>query len=288
MDSSKIKALLKAIDSGSLTKASESLGYTQSGLTHMMNSIEKEIGFKILKRGREGVKLTDEGERLLPLLRQFVKLDNKIQEEINLIKKQINENLRIGAYASISKHWLPIIIGKFQKHYPKINFDIRLGGMDELAEMLRNEEIDFCFMSDQLKNEFDFIPLKEDKYMAVLYPQHPYAGMSSFPLEKLNGETFIMPSYGKDNDIRAVLDKNGINPLIRTASVDDPAVISMVAHGLGISILSELVLKGNTENLVILPLNPCASRILGIALNSLKKTTPMVKRFIELAKTIPC
>jgi len=49
MESKKLEALLMAVDLGSFTKAAEVLGYTQSGLTHMMNSLEKEVGFTLLE-----------------------------------------------------------------------------------------------------------------------------------------------------------------------------------------------------------------------------------------------
>ena len=51
MESKKWEALLAAVDAGSFTHAAETLGYTQSGLTHMMNSLEKEVGFPLLTRG---------------------------------------------------------------------------------------------------------------------------------------------------------------------------------------------------------------------------------------------
>ena len=57
MESKKLEALMMAVDLGSFTRAAEVLGYTQSGLTHMMNSLEKEIGFPLLERGRGGVRL---------------------------------------------------------------------------------------------------------------------------------------------------------------------------------------------------------------------------------------
>ena len=58
MDTRKLEALLTAVELGSFTRAAEVLGYTQSGLTHMMNSLEKDIGFTVLVRGRSGVQLT--------------------------------------------------------------------------------------------------------------------------------------------------------------------------------------------------------------------------------------
>ena len=63
MESKKLEALLMAVDLGSFTKAAEVMGYTQSGLTHMMNSLEREVGFTLLERGRGGVRLTKDGGR---------------------------------------------------------------------------------------------------------------------------------------------------------------------------------------------------------------------------------
>ena len=72
MESKKLEALMMSVDLGSFTRAAEVLGYTQSGLTHMMNSLEKEIGVPLLERGRSGVRLTPEGERVAPAIRDFL------------------------------------------------------------------------------------------------------------------------------------------------------------------------------------------------------------------------
>ena len=71
MDSKKVSALLTAIDRGSLTAAAAELGYTQSGLTHMMNSLEDELGVSLLIRSKGGVRLSPTGQELLPKLKGF-------------------------------------------------------------------------------------------------------------------------------------------------------------------------------------------------------------------------
>ncbi|MCB2294775.1 LysR family transcriptional regulator [Clostridium algoriphilum] len=284
MESNKVKALLIAVHMGSFTKAAEKLGYTQSGLTHMMNSLEKEIGFQLLQRGRFGVSLTSDGQRLLPMLREFLKWDTKIRSEIVLINKQKKGNIRIGAYSSISKHWLPTIVRDFQKLHPDVNFEIKVGGMDEIYAWLNNCEVELCFVSSYAKYNYEFITLKDDQYMAVLPEGYPLESAIQFPIEKVDGVTFIMPSFGTDNDVQVVLDEFNIKPFVKTTSVDDSAVLSMVAHGLGVSILSELVLRGHNENVITVPLQPASYRQLGIAMRSFKEATPMAKKFIALAK----
>ena len=68
----KARALMSAVEMGSLKAAAEALGCTQSAVSHMIASLEKELGFRLLRRARSGVKLTDEGERLLPFVRALL------------------------------------------------------------------------------------------------------------------------------------------------------------------------------------------------------------------------
>ena len=66
MDSKKLAAFLTVAQVGNLTRAAQKMNYTQSGMTHMMNALEKELGVALLRRGRNGVTLTPEARNLLP------------------------------------------------------------------------------------------------------------------------------------------------------------------------------------------------------------------------------
>ena len=52
MESEKCRALLCAIEKGSITGAAETMGYTISGISRMLASLESEVGFLLLRRGR--------------------------------------------------------------------------------------------------------------------------------------------------------------------------------------------------------------------------------------------
>ena len=71
MDAKKLEILMTAVDLGSFSRASEVVGYTQSGLTHLVNSLEREIGFPLIIRSHNGIALTEEGRELMPAIRQF-------------------------------------------------------------------------------------------------------------------------------------------------------------------------------------------------------------------------
>ena len=67
MDAKKLEILMTAVDLGSFSRASEVVGYTQSGLTHLVNSLEREIGFPLIVRSHSGLSLTVQGRELMPV-----------------------------------------------------------------------------------------------------------------------------------------------------------------------------------------------------------------------------
>lgn len=97
----KFRALLDSVEMGSFSKAAEKSNYSQSGLTHMMNSLEAEIGFPLLHRGKYGIRLTTEGERLLPFIRNYVNAEKSLIDEVDRMNKEKTDNLCIG---TIFKH----------------------------------------------------------------------------------------------------------------------------------------------------------------------------------------
>ena len=84
MDSKKLEILMTAIDLGSFTKASEVVGYTQSGLTHMMDALEREVGFSLLQRDHNGIQLSPQGRQLMPAIREFLQANANLENQMPL------------------------------------------------------------------------------------------------------------------------------------------------------------------------------------------------------------
>ena len=120
MGASKYKVLLTAVDLGSFSAAAQKLGYTQSGLTHMMNTLEGEVGFPILQRGYYGIKLTPAGERLIPRIRALVMCEDALENEIDIVRSYGDKVIRIGAFSSIAETWLPTIVQRLEKEIPRL------------------------------------------------------------------------------------------------------------------------------------------------------------------------
>lgn len=287
MESKKLEALLMAVDLGSFTKAAEVLGYTQSGLTHMMNSLEKEVGFTLLERGRSGVRLTEEGERIAPAVREFLQANARLDSVIEQVASSRTEIIRVSAYASIAMHWLPGIIQRFREECPDVDVDIRMADhVDVPYELLAQGKMDAILVSPQDEGQYEWVHLADDPMFAVLPKDFDTRGMTAFPLAAFEARDFIMPSQGFDKDIMRIFNRIGVKPHILPTWVDDPTVISMVSHGLGVSMMTELTVRGRTDGVKLLPVEPASSRELGLAVRSLDAASDGLRHFIDCTKRV--
>ena len=287
MESKKLEALLMAVDLGSFTKAAEVLGYTQSGLTHMMNSLEKEVGFTLLERGRSGVRLTEEGERIAPAVREFLQANARLDSVIEQVASSRTEIIRVSAYASIAMHWLPGIIQRFREECPDVDVDIRMADhVDVPYELLAQGKMDAILVSPQDEGQYEWVHLADDPMFAVLPKDFDTQSMAAFPLAAFEARDFIMPSQGFDKDIMRIFNRIGVKPHILPTWVDDPTVISMVSHGLGVSMMTELTVRGRTDGVKLLPVEPASSRELGLAVRSLDAASDGLRHFIDCTKRV--
>ena len=261
MDSKKLEILMTAADLGSFTKASEVVGYTQSGLTHMMDALEREIGFPLLQRNHNGIQLTEQGMQLMPAIREFLQANANLENQIQVIAQQKTEVIRIAAYASIAMQWMPEILYRFRRICPEVNVDLRMVDHAlEPFELLENGRTDVIFASRQSYSCCDWIPLYHERMYAILPRDYPLGGREVFPLEEYADQEFIMP-YGKfDNDVKAALDPGGVKLNARVSRVDDETVIRMVGRGLGVSMMTELMIRGRTDDVLCVPVEPPAIR----------------------------
>lgn len=279
--------MLASVELGSFTRAARRLGLTQSGLTHMMNALEKEAGFPLLVRDRSGVRLTAAGERLLPGIQELIRASRRLESQIAAQAGGGRECIRVAAYSSICMHWLPTIVQQFRWAYPDVSVDIRMGSVEEIYRWLQEGTVDLSFASRQERWRCGWTPLWDDPLLAVLPPDYPVGGRERFPVPEFGGKEFLMPSLGFDLDILGVFEAQDVRPDIRSnTAVEDAAILSMVEHGLGVSILSQLVLQGRRDNVQTLPLDPPACRHIGIAVRSQAEAPPVVEAFIQHSKRI--
>lgn len=284
MESSRCKAFLTAAETGSFSRAAEILSYTPSGVSQLVKAFENELGFNLLIRSKKGVALTDDGQRILPAVKNFLMQENRIYEIAAEINGLVIGNVNIAAYSSISAHWLAGVIKEFQEDYPNVKIKLLEGVRQEVSGWIEDKSADVAFLSYKPDMEYDWIPLAEDRMLAILPKNHPLSEAESYPIHNCETEDFIMPSFGHDDDVTELFAYYHLNPQIKFSTLEYTAAMSMIEKGLGMGIMNELITENWECDVVRIPLDPPECITLGIAVPSLDNTSPAVKRFIEYAE----
>ena len=281
MNLEKYRMLVAVVENGGLTRAAAELGCTQSAVSHAIASLEQELGFALLRRSRGGVKLTDEGERLLPAVRALLNSAEQLRQTASAIRGLESGTVRIGAFTSVAVHWLPAVLGRFQADFPKVDFRLLNGDYHDVEQWLTDGSIDVGFVNLPCGVKCETIPLMEDRLLAILPKDSRFATYPKFPLVECETEPFISLLQSSDHDARRALDAAGVKPNVRFYTKDDYAILAMVEQGLGMSIMPELLLKGRHDELLTLPLVPEAKRTIGLAVADGERAGPAVRRFAD-------
>ena len=266
MSIDKYRTLTAVVETKSLTRAAAELGCTQSAVSHSIDALEKELGFAVLIRSRAGVRLTEEGERLMPAVRNLLSSAEQLNQTASAIRGLESGTVRIGAFTSVAVHWLPTVLKEFQHDYPKVDFKLLNGDYHDVEQWLSDGSVDVGFVAMPSAVGCECIALMEDRLLAILPKHSRYESYPKFPLIECEHEPFISLLESSAHDARRALDAAGVKPNVRFYTKDDYAVIAMVEQGLGISIMPELLLKGRHDELQVMPLIPEAKRTIGIAI----------------------
>lgn len=283
METARCRAVLAAAETGSFSRAAEVLRYTPSGVNQLVTAFENELGFSVFRRSTKGVSLTENGQLLLPTVREFLRQEDRLFELATEINGLLIGSVTIAAYSSIATHWLPAVIRAFQQDYPHVSIRLMEGIWQEVSGWLDDRTADIGFFSYQEGMPYEWIPLAEDPMLALLPPDHPLAGASAYPLRDCEKDDFIMPALGCDDDVEALFRHNGIVPKIRFTTMESFSAMSMVEQSLGISVMNQLITEGHICHVVKLPLDPPAQITMGVALHSKADASPAVKMFLKYA-----
>ena len=113
----KYQILLKTVELGSITRAAEALGYTQSAVSRVIADLEREWDMELLTRSRTGVVLSSSGAALLPYVQAVCNAGRELEEQVAELHGLTRGTLRVATFASVSIHWLPAIMKEFLDRY---------------------------------------------------------------------------------------------------------------------------------------------------------------------------
>ncbi len=281
MNTEYYKVFLECAKTGNLTQSAQKLGYTQSGVSHIVALLEKEFGFPLFSRSKTGVKLTKDGAKLSALMREVINRDEQLHQLAAEIMGLRSGRLCIASIESVATHLLPELIKGFNRLYPNIDIDVKIGDYKQTEDMLDEESADCGFLSSAASKQYPFIPLFRDEFVALINRDSPLAFTDSIKLEDFARLDFIVPCEGTNYDIGQIFSNEGLNLNVKAAINADYVAIAMVNAGLGVTIMPKLLMTGMDEISVRLPLSPRQYRTIGIAYKSDDRLSPACKAFIE-------
>ncbi len=285
MSFTKYKAFIRVVELGSITKAAVELGYSQPGVSRMLDSLEDELGIKLLVRNNTSVEATEEGKLVLKHCREIVSHENDLFNLTNSIKGLICGKVRIGSLNSMLVNFTPQIVSAYSLAYPNISLFLNEMPFSDITKELTNNGIDIGFTSEFKVKGLEFHPLFEDPVCLIINEKHPFASYDKIPISILNGCDFIMPEDGWDDLIKMVSKKKPFAPSVKYTVRGDTGAVSMVSENLGVYIISKMQTSLLPSNIVVREFEEKVCRTMGFGVRSLKNASPAVKELIKITRT---
>ncbi|MGY3743406.1 LysR family transcriptional regulator [Leuconostoc inhae] len=269
----------------SFYQASQVLNVTASAVSHSINQLEAQLGFPLLIRSRAGIKLTHDGELVLPVIQQI------LNDEADLIQMSQNINglrsgsIKIGAFSSVCVNWLPNILSTFSKQHPDIEVSIVQDSFEEISKQVKTGELDVGFTTLPVTDNLTVLPLLADPIFCVTPADFIPQNKQTITQQDILNQKFILQKIDYDRVTKSVLDSYDVTINSINFSIDDQSIIAMVEAGIGFGILPELALKKIQGNVAIYPFHQSFTRQIVLVTNKSKVMSPSV---VELITAIKC
>ena len=261
----------------SFTKAAESLAFTQSAVSQMIQSLEKELGILLFNRSHQGIILTRDGESMLKHAELILRTERTMKEEALAAVELQTGNVRIGAAPDIACRFLPALEASFKQSFPRAELVLFEGDSEEINDWITSGIIDIgvtMFPDPGLCT----VPLITGEMVVILPEEHPMAQADSLSLEQLREQGFIMPG---DSDLQRKLLSRYSCIDVRIEVKDIYTIQAMVKEELGISILPDFYISRRIPKLSVLPLKPAIPQDIVLAWNSGDRLPALAGEFIK-------
>ncbi len=280
----KYKAFVKVVELGSLTKAAKELGYSQPGISYMLNSLEEEVGFPLLQRSKDSIVPTEDGKKILNCCYVLGRAEANLRETAQSINGVLSGTLRIAALNSLAVNYVPPVIKKYTERFPQIDIYLEELSIPDINNALQSTKCDIAFISKEFPKGFEFHPLFDDPLGVCMHSTHPLAQKEFVDIADLNNYDFIMPMPGWDDLYEIVQKTEAFVPMISHHVASDRGAIAMVASNLGISILPKLQTLCLPHDITWRKFSVDCSRTLGYCIKSSANASPALREFIEIIR----
>lgn len=245
-----LRAFLAVAQTLSFTQACERLHLSQPALSLAIKGLEDSLGGKLLIRSTRSVRLTPEGESLLPLAKHLLAQWDNTEERLRQRFTLQLGRLSVAAMPSFASNLLPSTLVKFRQQYPKINVTVHDVINEDVMEMVRSRQVEIGIaFSPEGVGSLNFTPLFEDRFVAVVPRHSPLAECDTLSWEQLLAYDFM--TLQRPSMVRRLLEqalgKRQMALPVAFESHQLSTVGRMVAEGLGVSAVPSMCIRQMQE-----------------------------------------
>ncbi|MFS1525131.1 LysR family transcriptional regulator [Microbulbifer sp. 2304DJ12-6] len=149
MEIYQIKTFVAVAREGSITRAAECLYLSQPAVSAHIKAIEEQLGLVLFERNTKGMRLTDDGKRLLNKAEKILAAHRDFIDESSRMKDALTGKLVVGAGSESSTPAIGHLLSSLSERCPGV--DVRLQYFEQSVEMLkslRNGTLDACFYNE--------------------------------------------------------------------------------------------------------------------------------------------
>jgi LysR family transcriptional regulator, transcription activator of glutamate synthase operon len=290
MDLRQLRYLVALAEELNFTRAAASEHIAQPALSQQIRRLEEEVGLALVERTTRRVALTDAGELLVVRARRILSELESAQTELQALRGMYTGHVTIGAMHTMGPVDLSLALAVFHERHPGVGFTVREQTSEEMAEMLRVDELDLAFLSVTERGEshgLGLYQLLSEELVVVLPKQHPLGHRRRLRMAELAEEPFI--SYRQGSRLRELLiaagRHAGYEPRVTLESNESQRVRRLVARGLGVAILPRSDAEEPGAEVCVATLTePALARDITLAWREGRRHAPATAEFLELAR----
>lgn len=251
MNTKELQYVIKIAEEQSISNAAKALFVSQSTLSHALTKMEEALGTPLFDRSTIPLRLTYAGELFVNTAHKMLTLDKELHQQIQDVANFKRGLFTIGVTHLAERYYLPLVLPRFRKKYPGINFIIKAASLVQLEDMLLKSIVDFAIILPFDNPEIEYKPIfTMDIFLALpidhpLSQEHPYTGHEypELDLKELKNDEFIILQQGRklrDTALSACKDA-GFTPNIALEVSNLDTAHALVAEGYGVTFLLDVI-----------------------------------------------
>ena len=241
IDVQQLRALVELARLGTVSAAAESLGYSQSAVSHQLAALSRATGAVLLTRAGRGVRLTEEGRALAARGREVIDLLERTEREAVAMAHAEEGRILLAAFPSAVASLVPGILAVVSRRHPGLEIELVDAEPPEALDSLRRGRVDaalsFSYIDDDAGEDLETVRLLDDVLYLVTHP----LGIEDIA----DGAQcrWVTGCARCHEQLIAVGRANGFTPETAYASDDYVAVQALVAAGVGAALLPGMALS---------------------------------------------